>query len=197
MTLVKAAALVFSLIPGLVLSTSCSSSRTPGNNNPSSVAASPESPANAAGPQFELLNAWRPKKVTVEGYATGGEPAPKFNLTPKAGQGFVAVELMLNRDDASKPVPAALWSGTVLVDSAGKPHKFVFSYPSTWARYTPGGESVEYAEDPDVKSTGLIGRTLAETGGKLVVVFEAPPNESEFKLEIANGAPLQVSLKAK
>jgi hypothetical protein len=196
MTVIKVAALVLSLIPGVVLGTSCSSSPTPGNNNSSPVAVSPKSPTSA-GPQFELLNAWKPKKVTVEGYATGGEPAPKFTLTPKEGEAFVAVELMLKRDDASKPVPAALWSGTVLVDSAGKSHKFVFSYPSTWARYTPGGESVEYAEDQNVKSAGLIGKTLAETGNKLVVVFKAPPNESQFKLEIANGAPLQVSLKTK
>lgn len=196
MTVVKAAALVLLLISGLVLTTSCSSSPTPGNNNSSNVTASPESAPNA-GPQFELLNAWRPKKVTLEGYATGGESAPKFTLTPKAGEGFVAVELMLKRDDARNPVPAALWSGIVLVDSAGKSYKFVFSYPSTWARYTPGGESVEYVEDPKVTSTGLIGKTLAETGNKLVVVFAAPPNESEFKLEIEGGAPLRVSVQTR
>lgn len=196
MTSVRAAAIVLSLIPGLVLNSSCSSSRTIGNNNSSTVAASPESPTNA-GPLFELLNAWKPKKVTVEGYATAGEAAPKFTLTPKPGASFVAVELMLKRDDARKPVPAALWSGTVLVDSAGKSHQFVFSYPSTWAKYSPGGESVEYAEDKNAKSIDLVGKTLSETGNKLVVVFEAPPNETEFKLEIANGTPLQVSLKTK
>jgi hypothetical protein len=192
---VEATALVLPVVIVLLLSASCSSPRTAVNGN-SSPAGSPES-KTAEGPLFEVLNAWKPRKVTVETYAIGDEPAPRYTLTPKAGVAFVAVELMLKRDDSRKPVPAAMWGGTVLVDSAGKPHQLFFSYPSTGAKYTPYADSVEYSGDKTAKSDDLIGKKLSEMGGKLVVVFDAPPNDTEFKLEVTNAAPLQVSIKTK
>ncbi len=193
---VRATALVLTVVIGLVLSESCSSQRTAINGNSSIVTGSPES-KTAEGPLFEVLNAWRTKKVKIETYAIGDEPAPRYTLTPKPGIAFIAVELMLKRDDSNKPIPAAMWGGTVLVDSAGKPHQLFFSYPATRWKYTPFGDSIEYAGDKTATSDDLIGKNLIDMGSKLVVFFEAPSNETEFKLEITNAAPLQVSIKTK
>lgn len=185
------------VVIGLALGVaSCSSQRTAGNGN--SSAAIPSPTANAIeGPQFEVLNAWKPRRVVVQGYSYGGAPPDKFTLTPKKGIAFVALELLMKQDDPHQPVPAAMWGGTVLLDSAGNRHQLFFSYAATMVKYTPNGDLVEYAGSGDDKSNGIINKKLSEAGGKLVIVFEAPPNDSEFKLEIRNAAPLNVSVKAK
>jgi hypothetical protein len=190
---------IFLVILGLgLIASSCSSPHPVVNGNSSAPSGLPDPQAstNTQGPLFEVTAAWKPKKVTVETYAIGGSPPNRYTLTPKAGAAFVAVELILKQDDSSKPVPAALWSGTVLVDSSGGRHQLMFSYPSTIVKYAPNGDSVEYNGDAQIKAGDLASKKLSEMGGKLVVVFEAPPKDTEFKLEITNSAPLQVSLKA-
>lgn len=185
------------VVIGLALgATACSSQRTAGNGNSSALNPSPTASASE-GPQFVVLNAWKPTKVVVQGYSYGGAPPDKFTITPKKGISFVALELLMKQDDPHKPVPAAMWGGTVLLDSAAKRHQLFFSYASTLVKYTPNGASVEYVGSGDNKPNDIIGKKLSESGGKLVVVFEAPPNESEFKLEIAGGVTLNVSVKAK
>jgi hypothetical protein len=185
------------VVIGLALgAASCSSLRNAGNGNSSAALPSPAAKA-VAGPQFEILNAWKPRKVVVEGYAFGDAPPDRFTITPKKGISFVALELLMKQDDPHKPVPAAMWGGTVLLDSAGNRHQLFFSYAATMVKYSANGDSVEYKGSGDNKPNDIINKKLSESGGKLVVVFEAPPNESEFKLEIANATQLNVSLRAK
>jgi len=183
---------LLSLLAAVMVCASCGSRGTSTNQN-SATSAKAE---DTQGPSFELLNTWHPKKVLLEGYATAGEPATKFTITPAKGSVFLAVELMLQHDDPKKPVPGSLWSGIRLTDSAGKDHKFIFCYPATRAKYSPGGDSVEYAGDESDK-TGDTAKSLSEMGKKLVVVFESPADETEFKIEIENGKPIPVSLKTK
>lgn len=175
----------------LALCTSCSSQNTAPNANSATASSTPEIKAGPA-PEFELLNAWTPARVIVEGYGSG-----KFTLTAKPGTKFVAIELMMKMDDAAKPVFASMWGGTTLIDSKGTRHQLVFSYAATLVRYQPHGDTVEYAGGENIKPGELMSKTLKETGGKLVVVFGAPENETQFKLEIAKGAPLDVSLGGK
>jgi hypothetical protein len=199
MKLRRAAHWILPVVMGLGLSTASCSSQPPAvNGNSSGTTGAPESKAatKTQGPLFEVAAAWRPRKVTVETYAIGGSPPNRYTLTPKAGFAFVAVELLLKQDDPSKPVPAAMWAGTVLLDSAGGRHQPLFSYPATMVKYAPNGDSVEYAGGEQTKAGDLVSKKLGEAGGKLVVVFEAPPKDTEFKLEIADSAPLQISLKA-
>jgi hypothetical protein len=190
------AAWTLSLVIGLALGAASCSQRTAGNGNSSAAIPSPAAPT-IEGPQFEVLNAWKPKKVVVEGYSIGDAPPDRFTITPKKGISFVALELLMKQDDPHKPVPAAMWGGTVLLDSAGNRHQLFFSYASTMVKYTPNGDSVEYAGSGDDKPNDIISKKLSESGSKLVVVFEAPPNDTEFKLEITNAAPLNVSVRAK
>lgn len=181
------------LFVALVVFASCSSQRTATNGNSSAGPSSPQIKTGPA-PEFELLNAWQPRTVIVQGY---GNPGPKFTLTPKTGTSFLAVELMMKSDDASKPVPAAMWGGTTLIDSKGKTHQLVFSYAASLVKYEPNGDTVEYVGAENMKDSDLLSKTLREAGGKLVVVFDAPEKDTQFKLEIAKGAPLDISLGGK
>ena|SRR5687768_2325613 len=178
----------FLLLIALALCAACSSQQT-ANSTPTS-----NPPEIKAGPaaEFELRNAWKPAKVIVQGYSSD-----KFTLTAKPGTQFVAVELKMKTDDAATPVPAALWPGTTLIDSKGDRHQLVFSYASTLVKYQPHGDTVEYAGAENMKPGELLSKTLKETGGTLVVVFNAPEKESRFKLEIAKGAPIDISLAEK
>lgn len=156
-------------------------------------------PANqvAVGPSFEILNTWNPKKVIVMGYETAGEKPPRFTLTPKPGAAFLAIELIMKADDPKKPIPASMWGGINLIDSSGAERPIIFDYAATLAKYTPGGDTVEYVGDPKIKDTELLNATLAQTGGKLVVVFDTSPADTNLKLDIAKRQTLPVSVLAK
>lgn len=175
----------------LALCTSCSSQNTAPNANTQTASSTPGVKAGAT-PEFELLNAWKPAKVIVQGY--GGD---KFTLTAKPGTEFVAVELMMKTDDAANPVPAAMWGGTVLIDSKGNRSNLVFSYAAPLVKYQAGGDTVEYVGSEDMKPGELMGKTLKEMGGKLVVAFGAPEKDPQLKLEIAKGALLDIPLGRK
>ncbi|MGZ8844137.1 MAG: hypothetical protein ACXW18_10780, partial [Pyrinomonadaceae bacterium] len=98
------------VLPVVILVTlgaaSCSSPRTAENVNSSAAIPSPTTNA-IQGPQFEVLNVWKPRRVVVQGYSYGGAPPDKFTLTPKKGIAFVALELLMKQDDPHQPVPAA------------------------------------------------------------------------------------------
>ena len=179
------------LLVNFALFTSCSSQNTPTNANSAAASSTPGIKAGAT-PEFELLNAWKPAKVIVQVY--GGD---KFTLTAKPGTEFVAVELMMKTDDAANAVPAAMWGGTVLIDSKGNRNNLVFSYAASLVKYQAGGDTVEYVGKENMKDGELIGLTLKEAGGKLVVVFGAPAKDPQLKLEIAKGALLNVPLGGK
>ena len=169
------------------LSTSCSSQNTPPNANSATATSKPETKVGPV-PEFELLSAWKPAKVIVQVYS-----GDKFTMTAKPGTEFVAVELMMKTDDAANPIPAAMWGGTVLVDSKGNRSNLVFSYAAPLVKYQAGGDTVEYVGSEDMKPGELMGKTLKETGGKLVVVFGAPEKDAPLKLEVAKTTTLDVS----
>jgi hypothetical protein len=173
------------------LSTSCSSQNTTSNANSAIPSSAPVIKAGPV-PEFELLNAWKPAKVIVQVY--GGD---KFTLTAKPGTEFVAVELMMKTDDAANPVPAAMWNGTILIDSKGNRNNLVFSYAAPLVKYQAGGDTVEYVGSEDMKPGELMGKTLKDEGGKLVVVFGAPEKDPQLKLEIAKSALLNISVGGK
>ena len=179
------------LLAALGFSTSCSSQQTTPNANSQTASSSPGIKAGSI-PEFELLNAWKPAKVIVQVY--GGD---KYTMTAKPGTEFVAVELMMKTDDAATPVPAAMWNGTILIDSKGNRNNLVFSYAAPLVKYQAGGDTVEYVGSPDMKPGELMGKTLKETGGKLVVVFGAPAKDSQLKVEIAKSVALDVPLGGK
>jgi hypothetical protein len=170
----------------LALSTSCSSQPTTPNANSQAASSTPGIKAGAT-PEFELLNAWKPAKVIVQVYS-----GDKFTMTAKPGTQFVAVELMMKTDDAANPVPAAMWGGTVLIDSKGNRTNLVFSYAAPLVKYQVGGDTVEYVGSADLKPGELTGKTLKEMSGKLVVVFGAPEKDRQLKVEIAQGALLDI-----
>lgn len=175
----------------LALCTSCSSPNTAPNTNSATASSTPGIKAGAI-PEFELLKAWKPAKVIVQVYS-----GDKFTLTAKPGTEFVAVELMMKTDDAANPIPAAMWGGTVLIDSKGNRSNLVFSYAAPLVKYQPGGDTVEYVGSADMKPGELMGKTLKEEGGKLVVVFGAPAKDPQLKIEIAKSAMLDVSVGGK
>lgn len=164
----------------------CSSQPAESNSNSTSATSTPGIKTGAVA-DFELLNAWKPKTVIVQVY--GGD---KFTLTAKPGTEFIALELMMKTDEA-KPIPAAMWGGTVLIDSKGNRSQTVFSYAATLVEYQPGGDKVEYVGKENMKDGELLGLTLKEAGGKLVVVFGAPEKDAPLKLEVAKTTTLDVS----
>jgi hypothetical protein len=169
----------------------CSSQQTAPNPDSKAASPAPEIKTGAA-PEFELLNAWKPKTVIVQVY--GGE---KFTLTAKRGTEFVAVELMMKMDEAAKPVSAAMWGGTVLLDSKGNRQNPVFSYAASLVKYEPHGDTVEYVGAEGMKDAELLSKTLKEAGGKLVVVFGAPEKDPQLKLEIAKTTTVDVPVGGK
>ena len=180
------------LLPlSLALCTSCSSQQTTPNANSAPASSTPGIKAGAI-PEFEILNAWKPAKVIVQVY--GGD---KFTLTAKPGTEFVAIELMMKTDNAADPVSAAMWGGTVLIDSKGNRSNLVFSYAAPLVKYQAGGDTVEYVGSEDMKPGELMGKTLKEMGGKLVVAFGAPAKDAQLKLEIAKSTTLDIPLGGK
>lgn len=179
---------VLVLLAAVGFSTSCSSQQTTPNANSQTGSSTPGIKAGAT-PQFELLNAWKPAKVIVQVYS-----GDKFTMTAKPGTEFVAVELMMKTDGAANPVPAAMWDGTVLLDSKGNRSNIVFSYAAPLVKYQAGGDTVEYAGSADIKPGELMSKTLKEMGGKLVVVFGAPEKDPQLKVEIAKGTLLDIPL---
>jgi len=170
----------------------CSSQPTAPNSN-STANATPAMKTGAV-PEFEILNAWKPKTVIVQVY--GGD---KFTLTAKPGTEFVALELMMTTDDAAHPIPEAMWNGTALIDSKGNRSDAVFNYAAPLVDYQPGGDKVEYVGRKSDKPgrDEELGKSLKETGGKLVVVFGAPAKDNQLKLEIAKTTTLDVPLGGK
>jgi hypothetical protein len=185
----------YSVLPMLLIGfafTGCSSQPTVRDSNLNAAA----TPAMKIGgvAEFDILNAWKPKTVIVQVY--GGD---KFTLTTKPGTEFVAVELLMKTDDAAHPVPEAMWNGTVLIDSKGNRNQLVFSYAAPLVKYKAGGDTVEYVGRQSTKpgQDEELGRNLKDSGGKLVVVFGAPTNDPQLKLEIAKTATLDVPLQGK
>lgn len=178
------------LLLAVGFSASCSSQQTTPTANSQAPSSTPSVKAGVS-PEFELLSAWKPAKVIVQVYS-----GDKFTMTAKPGTEFVAVELMMKTDDAANPVPAAMWGGTVLIDSKGNRSNLVFSYAAPLVNYQPGGDTVEYAGSEDMKPGELMGKTLKEMGGKLVVVFGAPAKDPQLKVEIAKGAQLDIPSEA-
>ena len=182
---------VLLLLAAVGFSTSCSSQTTTPNANSQTGSSTPGIKASAT-PEFELLNAWQPAKVIVQVYS-----GDKFTMTAKPGTEFLAIELMMKTDDAANPVPAAMWGGTVLIDSKGNRSNLVFSYAAPLVKYQIGGDTVEYVGSADMKPGEITGKTLKEMGGKLVVVFGAPEKDAQLKVEIAKGALLDIPLGRK
>jgi hypothetical protein len=170
----------------------CSSKPTVTNSN-STAAATPAMKVGTVA-EFDILNAWKPKTVIVQVY--GGD---KFTLTAKPGTEFIALELMMKTDDAAHSVPEAMWGGTVLIDSKGNRSQAVFNYAAPLVKYQPGGDTVEYVGRKSTKPgrDEELGRNLKDTGGKLVVVFGAPTNDPQLKLEIAKTTLLDIPLGGK
>jgi hypothetical protein len=184
-------ACVLLLLTAVGFCTSCSSQQTTPNANSQTASSTPGIKAGAT-PEFELLNAWKPAKVIVQVYS-----GDKFTMTAKPGTEFVAAELIMKTDDAANPVPAAMWDGTILIDSKGNRTNLVFSYAAALVKYQAGGDTVEYVGSPDMKPNELTGKTLKEMGSKLVVVFGAPEKDTQLKVEIAKSALLDIPLGRK
>lgn len=151
-----------------------------------STAVAPPKPA-AQNPTFNLLGAWRAKRVVIK-TISGGQTSMTYTITPKDAPSFIALELAMTQD-AATPIPAN-YSKLVLIDGAGGRRDPVFNYPADATTYEDNKETITFTDDP----SKLIGGKLHTMGGKLTSVFEAPKDTSNLKVEIAGAPAVDVPL---
>jgi hypothetical protein len=130
---------------------------------------------------FDVRGGRRMEEVTI------GTGATRQTMRSKGDLGFIVVELRLREENQHDPVPAN-FSGVELVDSAGARYKPLYSYPAALSKCGHDCETITFADDP----SRLVGRRLSEFDGRLVVVFSAPKERSEFKVKIANSPPVEI-----
>jgi hypothetical protein len=162
-----------SLIPG-----SCSSKQSQLNVNKT-----PTSSPRSEKASFDVRGGRRIEQVIIKKGTTSQ------TIDPKGDLGFVAVEIRLLEENKQKPVPAN-FSDVTLVDSAGVRYKPLFIYPSALSKCEHDCEAISFIDD----SSRLIGGKLSELGGVLVVVFNAPRNTGEFKVEVADSLPVEIKV---
>ena len=171
----------------LVAAISCAKkSEAPKASSAAAVTPAPAAPAQE--PAFDLRSAWLAKQVVIK-TVSGGEPSMSYTITPKNAKAFVAVELAMTRD-AATPVRAN-YSKLVLLTPAGARTNALFEYPASVTEVGDDGDTVTFTDDP----SKLINGTLSGMGGKLIAVFEAPPDTNGLKLEVAGVPGADVVLK--
>jgi len=112
----------------------------------------------------------------------------KYTVTAKPGVGFLALELTLKKERRSEPASA----NVVLIDSSGERHTLMFHFASAQTKYRPNGDSISFDND-----SGELGQPLSKRGGKLIAVFEVPPDRTGFKAEIDGSSPIDVVVKSR
>ena len=185
-------ALCWLAIASIFTFSACSGSQ-PASNSNTAIPTEPNPPTPAAAPaptvsDFDITAAWRPKHVVIYSRPIGMDPSRgmKYTVTPKAGVGYVALELTLKKDRRSEPASA----NVVLTDSSGGRYKLLFHFPSAQTKYRPNGDSISFDND-----SGEVGQPLSKRGGKLIAVFEVPADKTGLKAEIDGSSPIDLEVK--
>lgn len=198
----KARTMVIWFVIETTLILSACSGRQPAQNGnspaPAEPGASTSTPASGTAPapapiisDFEITAAWRPKSIVLNTRpvsALDRSPAMKYTVTTKPGVGFITLELTLKKERRSEPNSASI----VLIDSSGERHKPMFDFASAQTKYRANGDSIAFDNE-----SGEVGQPLSKRGGKLIAVFEVPPDRTGFKAEIDGSSPIDVAVKPK
>jgi hypothetical protein len=170
----------------------CSSERSAGNKNMPSenrnATVTPQAEAGQAAAVFDLTNVWVTPKITIKKAPDVTDTGPKFNydITAKAGQQMIALEMTLKSSNSAEPVFNA---DAVLIDSSGERYKSLFDYPAAMTTYKPGSGNIVFTDD-----YAQAGKKVSELGGKVVAIFSVPKERSGFTVEIAGAPPVAVKL---